>query len=60
MSAPNTTSAADKALLDARSKGAHTVRITTDLLEMLLGAHMLLADAFREVHARKEASDGQD
>jgi len=54
MSAPNTISGADRALTEARDKGAHSVRISADLLEMLLGAHQLLSAAFKEIESKND------
>lgn len=58
MAVSNTIASVRKALEDAQSKGAHSVRISTNILDALLGAHILVSAAFREIEERK--SDGQD
>lgn len=58
--APNTIAATKRALAEAHAKGAHTVRISTNILDALLGAHILVAAAFTEIEARKESENGND
>lgn len=53
MGAPNSVPVAAEELRRARSRGAHSVRISADLLDMLLNAHSLLSAAFEEVERRE-------
>lgn len=49
MSTPNTINQAYTALSTAVDKGAHSVRLSTDLVEALLSSHALLTLAFQEI-----------
>ena len=53
MSAPSNVTQAANALQEARTKGSHTVRVSADLLEMLLNGYGLLSLAFAEIDERE-------
>lgn len=58
MSLPNTVAAAEKALAEAVDKGSHSVRVSTELLTMLLNSYALLSAAFAEIE--NKADNGED
>ena len=58
MGAPNTITGAQKALEEAQARGAHTVRINVQVLEILLSGHALLGAVMkRSIEKMEQASD---